>query len=187
MNLVYKEFETDRNNELNLYSKYSQIIKQFNKVVTVWDSSPKAILMYDLKLQLKKDFGLLSDLDKRNLIKSMLDRLAVLHSLSISENANGLPTHKITSEWHGWCVDQMNSLGAQNPWAKTKWIRIINNAYEQLDIKNFKQHCPRVITHGDPHLVNKFLNDGQIGLIDWEWSAMGFTIKRHNDNVSRYI
>jgi thiamine kinase-like enzyme len=177
VNLVYKEFETERSNEIDLYSKYSKIIKQFNKVVTVWDSTPKAILMDDLKSPLKNDFEILSDLEKQNLIKPILDRLAVLHSLSVSENSDGLPTHQITSEWHEWCIDQLNRLGAQNHWTKTEWIKTINNAYEQLDLKGFKQQCPRVITHGDPHLENIFLKDGQIWLIDWEWAAMGSPLR----------
>jgi hypothetical protein len=154
--LIYKEFETDRNNELDIYSKFSHLIKQFNKVVTVWESPPKAILMYDLKSPLKKDFELLPNLDKRNLMESILERLAVLHSFSINENTNGLPTHQITSEWQEWCVDQLNRLGTQNHWVKTDWIKIIDNAYEQLNLKNFKQQCPLVITHGDPHLENIF-------------------------------
>jgi thiamine kinase-like enzyme len=175
--MVYKEFETERNKELHLYSKYLKIIKQFNKVITAWDSAPKAILMDDLKLPLKSDFEILTDLEKQNLIKRILARLAVLHNLSVSENAAGLPIHQITSEWHGWCVDQMNRLGARNYWTKTEWIKIINNAYEQLDLRNFKQQCPQVITHGDPHLENIFLKDGQIWLIDWEWAALGSPLR----------
>ncbi|MFP3489759.1 hypothetical protein R0K20_19370, partial [Staphylococcus sp. SIMBA_130] len=89
-----------------------------------------------------------------------LERLVVLHSLSFSENINGLPTHQITSEWHEWCVDQINRVCAQSHWAKTEWIKIIDNAYEKLDLKNYKQQCPRVITHGDPHLENIFSKDG---------------------------
>ncbi|WJV29766.1 hypothetical protein QTG56_00930 [Rossellomorea sp. AcN35-11] len=54
--LIYKEFETDRSNELDMYSNIPHLIKQFNKVVTVWNSPPKAILMYDLKSPLKKGF-----------------------------------------------------------------------------------------------------------------------------------
>ncbi|WP_421383416.1 phosphotransferase family protein [Bacillus salacetis] len=176
-NLVYKEYETDRNNELHLYLKYSDLIKQFNKVVTVWDSRPKAILMHDLNSPLKKDFELRSGSDKRNLIERILDRLAVLHSLSVGKNANGLPTHETTSDWHEWCVDQMNRLCEQNHWTKTEWIKTINNAYEQLDLKNFQQQCPRVITHGDPHLENIFLKDGQIWLIDWEWAALSSPLR----------
>ncbi len=174
---IYKEFETDRNNELNIYSKFSYLIKQFNKVITVWDSPPKAILMDDLKSPLKKDFDLLSVLGKQNLMESILERLVVLHSLSFSENINGLPTHQITSEWHEWCVDQINRLCAQSHWAKTEWIKIIENAYEQLDLKNYKQQCPQVITHGDPHLENIFSKDGQIWFIDWEWAAMGSPLR----------
>ncbi len=177
VNLIYKEFETERNNELALYSKYSQLIKRFNKVVTVWDSSPKAILMHDLNSPLKKDFELLSDIDKRKVLKSILDRLAVLHSLRISKNANGFPIHQITYGWYEWCMDQMNRLGSQKLLSNTNWIKIINNAYEKLDFKYFKQQCPQVITHGDPHLENIFLKDGQIWLIDWEWAALGSPLR----------
>ncbi|MFD1019549.1 phosphotransferase [Thalassobacillus hwangdonensis] len=177
VNLVYKEVETDRSNELDLYSTSSNLIQQFNKVIAVWGSSPKAILMYDLNSPIKKGFELLSELDKKNLIESILNRLAALHSLSNDKNSNGLPTHRITYEWHGWCIDQMNRLGAQHHWIQTDWIKIITNAYEQLDFKNFEPQCPQVITHGDPHLENIFLNDGQIWLIDWEWAALSSPLR----------
>ncbi|MCA1063779.1 phosphotransferase [Rossellomorea aquimaris] len=175
--LIYKEFETDRSNELDMYSNIPHLIKQFNKVVTVWNSPPKAILMYDLKSPLKKDFDSLTDLDKRNLLKSILERLAILHSSSFSEITNALPTHQITSEWHEWCCDQMHRLCEHKNWAKTEWSKIIDNAYEQLDLKNYSQQCPRVITHGDPHLENIFLENEQIWLIDWEWAALGSPLR----------
>ncbi|WJV31673.1 phosphotransferase [Rossellomorea sp. AcN35-11] len=101
----------------------------------------------------------------------------MLHSSSFSEITNALPTHQITSEWHEWCCDQMHRLCEHKNWAKTEWSKIIDNAYEQLDLKNYSQQCPRVITHGDPHLENIFLENEQIWLIDWEWAALGSPLR----------
>ena len=51
---IYKEFAHERNNEINVYERLSKPIKQFSKLVQVWDSYPQAILMCDLRVTVKR-------------------------------------------------------------------------------------------------------------------------------------
>ncbi|WP_335871853.1 phosphotransferase family protein [Bacillus sp. 2205SS5-2] len=174
---IYKEFATDRNNEIDIYSILSDYIKPFSKLVKVWDSSPEAILMSDLRSPIKKDFELLSKKNKRKLMDCILHRLAELHSVNYSQMTNELPSHQITSEWYEWCLEQINRLFSQNHWTNLDWIKTIEDSYVQLDITNYQQRSPSVITHGDPHFENIFLHDEEIWFIDWEWAATGSPLR----------
>jgi thiamine kinase-like enzyme len=175
--MIYKEFAGNRNNEIDIHSKLSSYIKPFSKVIAMWESSPEAILMCDLKSPLKADFTLLSDKGKRSRIESILERLAVLHSPRYEGINSGLPTHHITSEWLDWCTEQLNRLCSQFRWARSSWVKTIESTYEQLDVMHYIHQCPNVITHGDPHLENIFYQDGHIWFIDWEWTAMGSPLR----------
>ncbi|MGR3763094.1 phosphotransferase family protein [Rossellomorea sp. NS-SX7] len=175
--LIYKEFEANRNNEIAIYRNLTNYIKQFSKVVSVWESSPEAILMCDLKSPLKKEFDLLSYENKTNYIERILEKLADLHSTRNSEIINQIPTHQFTSEWLEWCLDQLEQLSSLNHWADTEWIKTIEEAYKKLDIRDYKVRCAQVITHGDPHLENIFYMDEQIWFIDWEWAALGSPLR----------
>ena len=113
---IYKEFAHERNNEINVYERLSKPIKQFSKLVQVWDSYPQAILMCDLKLPLKDSFHLFSLTDKQNVILTILQRLADLHTVILDKSAYGIKAHHISSEWRTWCLDEMDKLRAQHKW-----------------------------------------------------------------------
>ncbi len=162
---------------MEIYTKLHHLIKPFSKVISVWDSSPQAILMNDLKSTLKEDIRYQSEKDKRTLIKKVLRRLAVLHSTSFSETAIDLPNYQITSQWHEWCSDQLIRLCSRNHWANSNWIKVIDYAYDQLDLTNYKQSSPQVLTHEDPHFENIFYRDEWVWFIDWEWAAIASPLR----------
>lgn len=76
---------------MDIYRKLKSYIKPFSKLVKVWDSSPQAILMCDLKMPLKEAFKELPIKNKKMLIEDILQRLSDLHSLNPSKAANELP------------------------------------------------------------------------------------------------
>lgn len=174
---IYKEFATDRNNEVDIYMKLKDHMKSFSKVVKVWNDSPQAILMCDLKSPVKKDFEILPIENKRERIERILGRLSVLHCLDRSQITSELPIHQITSEWYEWCLAQLHQLCSRNQWANSDWIETINDSYEQLNVANYKPKSPLVITHGDPHLDNIFYHNEQVWFIDWEWAAIGSPLR----------
>jgi thiamine kinase-like enzyme len=174
---IYKEFATDRKNEIDIYTKIRDYINPFSKLVSMWDSNPPAILMHDLQSPLKERFEPLTTKDKKGMLERILNRLAALHSSPPFQIANELPTHQITSEWLDWCRDQLKRLYLQNQWAKNVWIKTVEYSYSQLDIMNYKPRSPLVLTHGDPHLENIFDAGEQIWFIDWEWAAKGSPLR----------
>ncbi|UOR12817.1 phosphotransferase family protein [Halobacillus amylolyticus] len=174
---IYKEFAGDRNNEVDVYGKLKSYIKPFSKLVKVWNSSPKAILMLDLKMPLKETFKELPIRHKKTLIEGILQKLSYLHSLNPRKAANELPTHFITSEWREWGLDQIKKLCLRHQWAKSKWIKTIDYPYEQLGLTNYMFRSPLTLTHGDPHLENIFYFEEHIWFIDWEWAAIGSPLR----------
>ncbi len=176
-NYIYKEFAADRNNEIDIYTNLADYIKPFSKLVKVWDSSPQAILMEDLKSPIKETFNQLPLKDKKNLLEGILHRLSVLHSSNYISATEVLPIHQINSEWRDWCLDQLKRLCSTRKWAKSEWVHTIDFSFEQLEIMNHKYRCPLVITHGDPHMENIFYHKGQVWFIDWEWAAMGSPLR----------
>ncbi|MHA7136521.1 phosphotransferase family protein [Rossellomorea arthrocnemi] len=174
---VYKEFAADRSNEVEIYSKAKEYIQPFSKYVDVWDTPPQAILMRDLQSPLKKEFKGLSDRNKRKQIVSILERLAVLHSSTIRLVANELPTHRVTSEWRDWCLDQLTRLRSRSQWMNPDWINVIKDSYDQLDETHYNPSSPLVLTHGDPHLENIFILDEQVWFIDWEWTTVASPLR----------
>ncbi|MFD1736329.1 phosphotransferase family protein [Bacillus salitolerans] len=174
---IYKEFLTDRNNEVEIYTNLKDSIMAFNKVVKVWSTSPQAILMYDFKSPLKNAFENLPKEDKRILIEKILGRFLEIHSINHSQNTFELPIHQITSEWYEWCLDQLNKLCSRNQWADTDWIETLHYSYKQLDLVNYNPRSPLVLTHGDPHLDNIFYHEDQVWFIDWEWTAIGTPLR----------
>ncbi|XXM74471.1 phosphotransferase [Lysinibacillus sphaericus] len=172
--LIYKEFAADRNNEVEIYSMLSSCIDSFSKVIGIWESAPQAILMADLGSSLKKDVRLLSRRNKTALLEKVIERLASLHEVS---GRVELPVHTVTSEWLEWAENQLYRLCQKYHWAEPGWIKLIEKTYTQLNVINYKQRCPQVITHGDPHLENIFYQDGQVWFIDWEWAAMSSPLR----------
>ncbi|MCA1054081.1 aminoglycoside phosphotransferase family protein [Rossellomorea aquimaris] len=175
--LIYKEFASSRNNEIFIFSKLHPILYPLSKVVDIWDTAPEAILMSDLKAPVKKDFNLLDNQAKKDLLSNILERLAALHTDDHNGSISDLPTHEMSSEWLEWCLDQLDRLCSEHQWADTSWAKTITNAYRKLNIEHYKTRCPHVITHGDPHLENIFYQNGQIWFIDWEWAASGSPLR----------
>ncbi|WP_163527193.1 phosphotransferase family protein [Halobacillus ihumii] len=174
---IYKEFAAERNNEVGIYGALSNHITPFSKLIEVWDSSPQAILMCDLGSSLKITFDQLSIKDKRSLIVEILQRLSDLHTTNLNLPDSELITHRITSEWRNWCIEETEKLCAHHKWAEPEWVQTLEDTYKQLDLYNFEVRSPLVLTHGDPHLENIFRSKDQIWLIDWEWAAYGSPLR----------
>jgi thiamine kinase-like enzyme len=173
---IYKQFAADRNSEIDIYEKLINLIKQFCKLVQVWNKPPQAILMHDLMSPLKDKYDSLFLTDRKKVITGILQRLSDLHSTS-SNLTPELPIHQISSEWRSWCLDEMKKLCDRHHWAKYEWIQTINDVYDQLSLSNFEARSPLVLTHGDPHLENIFHYEEQIWFIDWEWAAIGSPLR----------
>jgi thiamine kinase-like enzyme len=172
--LIYKEFAADRNNEVEIYSKLSSCIEPFSKVIGIWESEPKAILMADLGSPLKIEVS--TGRNKTALLEKVLDKLAALHGSKAIGRVE-LPVYTMTSEWLEWAKNQLPRLCHRYRWAEPRWIKTIEQTYTQLNVINYRQKCPQVITHGDPHLENIFDQDGQVWFIDWEWTAMSSPLR----------
>lgn len=168
--LIYKEFASDRNNEVEIFSMLSSCIEPFSKVITLWASHPQAILMDDLGSPLKNEFSLLSGPHKKALLEKVLKRFAALHYSKVNIR-EGLKVHTLNSEWLEWAKNQLKRLCYECSWAESNWSKTIEQTYTKLNVANYKQKCPQVITHGDPHLENIFYQDSQVWFIDWEWAA----------------
>ena len=174
---IFKQFAVDRNNEIDIYEKLKNPIKQFSKLVQVWNTAPQAILMHDLESPLKDTYESLSLTDRKMVISDILQRLSDLHSTTSNLFTTELPIHQISSEWRNWCLDEMKKLCARHHWAKSEWIQSINDTYDKLSLSNFEARSPLVLTHGDPHLENIFHYEDQIWFIDWEWTAIGSPLR----------
>ena len=174
---IYKEFVAERNNEIDIYEKLTNPIKQFSKLVQVWDTSPQAILMHDLVKPLKETYHSLSLKEKKKLFLDILQRLSDLHCTNINLRVTELPSHQVNSEWRNWCLEELIKLCARHDWAKTEWIQSVENTYDQLSVIDYEVRSPLVLTHGDPHLENIFNYEEQIWFIDWEWAAKGSPLR----------
>jgi thiamine kinase-like enzyme len=174
---IYKEFAEERNNEADVYKKLQSTIKPFSKLIKLWDSSPQAILMYDLHDPLKDGYKELPLENKKNFLEHILKRLADLHSLHLGNTGDDMPAHSISTEWYEWGLDQMKQLCTRHEWANPEWIQTIQHAYTKLDLPHYKIKSPFTLTHGDPHLENIFQLDEGIWFIDWEWAAMASPLR----------
>lgn len=174
---IYKEFAQGRNKEVDIHMNIADVLRPFNRVVDIWEDSPQAMFMLDLGETLKIGFESRQMEEKRRFIEEVLKRLASLHETSSVQAASKLPVHRLSSEWRDWCLEQLMKLCKRKPWARSEWIKVIEEAYEQLGIPHYQWKCPAVITHGDPHLENVFHIDEEVWLIDWEWAAIGSPLR----------
>ncbi|MDP4549577.1 phosphotransferase [Alkalihalobacillus macyae] len=174
---VYKEFATERNNEIVMYGKLTDTIEKFSKTVHVWDTAPQAILMQDLKLPVKDNYPNLTVKDKKELLSAILHKLSDLHLTNLKRSNTELPIHQINVEWRNWCLEELKKLCTTHHWAKSDWMKIIEDTYDQLSIDSYEVRSPLVLTHGDPHLENIFHYHEDIWLIDWEWAAIGSPLR----------
>ncbi|WP_061809147.1 hypothetical protein [Rossellomorea vietnamensis] len=151
---IYKEFAEGRDQEVEIHKNIEEIMTSFSRVVNVWDTSPKAMLMCDLGYPVKAVFEALSVAEKKILISDILNVLATIHGMDTTQDE--LPVHQLNAEWKDWCLDQLGKLCSRKSWASPRWERTIQEAFERLDIPHYQSKCPSVITHGDPHLENVF-------------------------------
>ncbi|UXH46785.1 aminoglycoside phosphotransferase family protein [Rossellomorea vietnamensis] len=172
---IYKEFAEGRDQEVEVHKNIEEIMPSFSRVVNVWETSPKAMLMWDLGCPVKAGFEAMSIGEKKMLISDILKVLASLHGMDTPQDK--LPAHQLNAEWKNWCLDQMGKLCSRKSWASPRWERTIQEAYERLDIPHYQSKCPSVITHGDPHLENVFYKDNEVWFIDWEWAAIGSPLR----------
>jgi aminoglycoside phosphotransferase (APT) family kinase protein len=172
---IYKEFAEGREQEVEIHKNIEEIMTPFSRVVNVWESSPKAMLMWDLGYPVKAGFETLPIGAKETLISDILKVLASLHGMDIAQDK--LHVHQLNAEWKNWCLNQLGKLCSRKSWGSPHWERTIQEAYERLDISHYQTKCPSVITHGDPHLENVFYKDNEVWFIDWEWAAIGSPLR----------
>ncbi|MGG3915348.1 phosphotransferase family protein [Rossellomorea vietnamensis] len=172
---IYKEFAEGRDQEVEIYKNIEEIMTPFSRVVNVWETSPQAMLMWDLGYPVKARYEALPIAEKKILISDILKVLASLHGMDTGQDK--LPVHQLNAEWKDWCLDQLGKLGSRKSWASPQWKRTIQEVYERLDIPHYQTKCRSVITHGDPHLENVFYKDNEVWLIDWEWAAIGSPLR----------
>ncbi|CAN7550865.1 phosphotransferase family protein [Rossellomorea sp. LjRoot5] len=172
---IYKEFAEKRDQEVEIHKNIEEILTPFSRVVKVWETSPKAMMMWDLGYPVKAGFEALPIGEKKILISDILKVLTSLHCVEAVQT--NLPIHQLSSEWKDWCLEQLGKLGSRKSWASPKWERTIQEVNDRLDIPHYQSKCPSVITHGDPHLENVFYKDERIWLIDWEWAAIGSPLR----------
>ncbi|MEI2665405.1 phosphotransferase family protein [Rossellomorea sp. LJF3] len=172
---IYKEFAEGRDQEVEIHKNIEEIMTSFSRVVNVWETSPKAMLMWDLGYPVKSGFEALPIAEKKILISDILKVLASLHGMDTAQDK--LPVHQLNTKWKDWCLDQLGKLSSRKSWSSPEWEITIQEVYERLDIPHYQTKCPSVITHGDPHLENVFYKDNEIWLIDWEWAAIGSPLR----------
>ncbi|MGG4168995.1 phosphotransferase [Rossellomorea vietnamensis] len=172
---IYKKFAEGRDQEVEIHKNIEEIMTSFSRVVNVWETSPKAMLMWDLGYPVKARFEVLPIAEKKMLISDILKVLASLHGTDTAQDK--LPVYQLNAEWKDWCLEQLGKLASRKSWASPQWESTIQEVYDRLDIPHYKSKCPSVITHGDPHLENIFYKDERIWLIDWEWAAIGSPLR----------
>jgi len=178
--LIYKVFADDRNNEIEIYNKLLFFIEPLTPIIKVWTTEPEAILMADLKDSLKIKFKKLSFSVKKDVLTKILYKLTELHSIPTSNFINSdLPIHTPSTEWYEWCVEQFEKLRLLNlVWYKTEWSESLRHSFQICSMKEYEIQGPKVLTHGDPHLDNIFMQkDGTLSFIDWEWAALGSPLR----------
>ena len=143
---IYKEFAEGRDQEVEIHRNIGEIMTSFSRVVNVWETSPKAMLMWDLGDPVKAGFEALPIGAKKILISDILKVLASLHGM---ENAQDkLPVYQLNAEWKDWCLNQLGKLSSRKSWASPQWERTIKEGYERLDIPHYQiemsnRHNPR--------------------------------------------
>lgn len=178
--VIYKEFADDRNNEIDVYSKILPALESFVPVIDMWETPPHAILMNDLDRSVKNSFEHLPIESKKVTLLNILSTMAEIHTnKNIDVHSLKLEKHTITSEWYEWCLDQLNRLHALSlDWYNPSWLTVIEEIHKSFYLKRYEPRGPLVLTHGDPHLDNIFIDhDGSVLLIDWEWAALGSPLR----------
>ncbi|MED1800670.1 phosphotransferase [Brevibacillus porteri] len=173
---IYKEYASDRTNELKVMEMLAPIIGSYTpKIYSTFDRNPPAIIQSDAGIPLKKVMSDYSLMDQVEILNKILETLSEFHinALTLSQKISKeshLVSHAPSKEWGEWAIKNLSQLKGFDI-NELMTIEFIANKFYSMTT-NYK---PKVatITHGDPHLDNVFLTGEQIKFIDWEWA--GFT------------
>lgn len=150
---IYKRVTNESSKELKFYQegqpiRYIPIVACFND----------AVLMKDCGLSMKNRRP--SQIEVIEIFKALLD----LQKTQI-DHLSDFPLDEIERTW---LMDQLAVLNIEE---LSYLKRAVNDAYEQLKVKDYQSVLPQVLTHGDFHLGNIFKTD-KIHIIDWERAVL---------------
>ncbi|WP_025028272.1 aminoglycoside phosphotransferase family protein [Caldalkalibacillus mannanilyticus] len=175
LSLIYKIFQEGRDQEVEIYQKLSQHLEKWMPPVhAMFLEEPRSILIEDMGASLKAEKH--SEQVEYYNVQLVLKALADLHSSSRVKvekwMTEGLITpYPYSAEWAVWTIEQMKRLNESDSMFQVdKWLMPLTEKIEQF----YPQYpsailAPLTVTHGDPHLDNLFVHQGQAIFIDWEW------------------
>jgi thiamine kinase-like enzyme len=181
--LVYKRLAPDRTAELGLYRDLlCEVPHGIPKLYgTVEEADEQGLLLEDAGRVLKPAFQRESVDGKRAILQTVVGVLAELHVAMERQSQEWLASGKAAAypfessvEWGEQAVEQLEWLAEQGLFGVNR--RVVEEVRGIAEA--FYPRYPEwtqgstTFTHGDPHMENVLLDEGQIRLIDWEWACV---------------
>ena|GEM_PF-3491065 len=186
---IYKQFQKGREQEIEVYQKLSNLLKDWMPhVYGISTEEPSGILVKDLGISVKKKLLQRPLNDQMDCFRKILDTLADLHTTFHQEGQKliekkALTLYPYSSEWAYWSIQQLERLlqfRSSSPFLNDLQARlpaIKEMVHQFYDSFANQIRLPLTVTHGDPHLDNIFIQKDQVLFIDWEWIHLASPVR----------
>jgi len=180
---VYKRFSSGRAQELPLYAKIASALPYGLPTLygVVEEHDEQGILMEASGVVLKPVFQEQGIAEQQATLSSLVRMFAELHATFADQGATWLTEGVIsTYPYHSsetWAQDSLKQLAFL---ADTGLGGVTAETVQEIEamIGAFYPRYPewtsgrQTFTHGDPHMENILLDQGQLRLIDWEYASL---------------
>lgn len=175
---VYKRFDPERNAELELYRTVLPYVPHGIPELygVVDEAGEQGLILEAAGMPVKAVFD-----GERETVRGLVALLAGLHSALAEKSQQWLAAgitasypFESSSAWADTAVEELAWLAAQG--SLDLPAQLVEEVREMA--AQFYPRYPEfavgrtTYTHGDPHLENVLVQDGQYRLIDWEWACV---------------
>lgn len=183
LDAVYKQFSPGRTTEFNLYEGVLSTLIAYTPymIASIHEADEKGVLMEDAGQSMKSIFALVDSARRMKLLEDAVKWLAQLH-VTLEQKSQDWLSSGLLNEYHVtsaqvWSNDAVKGL----TWLTEQGF----NGIDVVQLAQIKDMVQRfypsfadwlkgrsTLTHGDPHMENLLVHQGQFRLIDWEYSCV---------------
>lgn len=180
---VYKKLDPQRVQELALYRDILHAVPHAVPKLygTVQEADEQGILIEAAGSAAKSLFQKADLSDKKRMLQAIVEMLAALHVTLAPQSEEWLQAGVISAyPFHSsvqWAEDALRELaGLAEEGLAGVTLELVAEMREIVE--RFYPMYPELMrgratfTHGDPHMENILLDEGQYRLIDWEWACV---------------